>query len=353
MISDAWARRTAAEWHGGQGSALYLLASSGATHDPRHGWDDVLAAIAAAADGRQLTAAARRDLADLAAYVTGVGPRGPQDGWAALPWPNTEDPWVTAYTAAGAALHAGGWALTGSVHPQADWLDFTDTWEAALTRNGRPAAVVRGPDGGPSAWRDIDHRLWADVNVALARGFVTAAEQAGTDVRTALAGLAHVEVLGVEDLSASAVTATFLYEGFRDWVQVNDPDQARVLVVGGAIEQAELMARYAPVVDTAAAVALAEDPAGRDRPGVLEYEVINPVGAWLAEQAATRARYTGQAGDDGTPATLTAAAATTRTLTQAFLGTPTPPQRRATPTAVAGTLPAAHRADTRTQGARL
>ena len=40
MISDAWARRTAAEWHGGQGSALYLLASSGATHDARHDLGD-------------------------------------------------------------------------------------------------------------------------------------------------------------------------------------------------------------------------------------------------------------------------------------------------------------------------
>ena len=40
MISDAWARRTAAEWHGGQGSAVYLLASSGATHDARHDLGD-------------------------------------------------------------------------------------------------------------------------------------------------------------------------------------------------------------------------------------------------------------------------------------------------------------------------
>ena len=108
------------------------------------------------------------------------------------------------------------------------------------------------------------------------------------------------------------------------------------------------MARYAPVVDTAAALALAEDPQGRDRPGVLEYEVINPVGAWLAEQAAARARYTGQAGDDGTPATLTAAAATPPApCTQAFLGTPphrggAPPRPRC-----AATLPAAYRADTR------
>ena len=227
-------------------------------------------------------------MGDLLAYVTAVGARGPQQGWADLPWPTSEDPWVAAYTAAGAALHAGGWALTGSTHPQADWLDFTDTWQAALTHHGHPAAVVRGPDGGPGAWAQVDHRLWTQVDPALARGFITATGQAGTDVRAALTGLAHIEQVGLE-LTGSPVTATFLYEGYRDWVAAHDPDQERVLAVGGAIEQAQLMARYAPVVDTAAALALAEDPQGRDRPGVLEYEVINPVGWWLAEQQRRRA----------------------------------------------------------------
>ena len=142
------------------------------------------------------------------------------------------------------------------------------------------------------------------------------------------------------------MTATFLYEGFRDWVAAHDPDQERVLAVGGAIEQAHLMARYAAVVDTAAALAIAEDPQGRDRPGVPEYEVINPVGAWLAEQAAG-----GQVGSDGLPATPTAVATTTRTRTQAFLADTAAPERRATPPVVSVT-PAATR-PRHTQGARL
>ena len=166
----------------------------------------------------------------------------------------------------GAALHAGGWALTGSTHPQADWLDFTDTWAAALTHDGHPAAVVRGPDGGPGAWAQVDHQLWTQVDPALARGFITATGQAGTDVRAALTGLAHIEQVGLE-LTASPVTATFLYEGYRDWVAAHDPDQERVLAVGGAVEQAQLMARYAPVVDTAAGVAPADTPRAGTGPG--------------------------------------------------------------------------------------
>ena len=352
MISDAWARRTAAEWHGGQASALYMLASSGATHDARHGLDTLLDEIdndrrnAELLQGGVRGAGQGRELGDLLAYVTAVGARGPQQGWADLPWPTSEDPWVSAYTAAGAALHAGGWALTGSTHPQADWLDFTDTWAAALTHHGHPAAVVRGPDGGPGAWAQVDHRLWTQVDPALARGFITATGQAGTDVRAALTGLAHIESLHLDELTGSPVTATFLYEGYRDWVAAHDPDQQRVLAVGGAIEQAQLMARYAPVVDTAAALALAEDPQGRDRPGVLEYEVINPVGWWLAEQSAG-----GPPGTDGLPATLTAVAGITRTRTQEFLATSTPPLRRATPGGAAAAVPATRPGTTHTQGA--
>ena len=166
MISDAWARRTAAEWHGGQSSALYMLASSGATHDAWHGLDDLLDEITAGSghvDADLLTGGDLGALADLCAYVTAVGPRGPQQGWAALPWPDVGDPLVAAYTAAGAALRVQGWALTGSAHRESDWLDFTDHWAAALTRHGHRAAVVRGPDGGPAAWAGVDHRLGATL----------------------------------------------------------------------------------------------------------------------------------------------------------------------------------------------
>ena len=204
---------------------------------------------------------------------------------------------------------------------------------------------MRGPDGGPGAWAQVDHQLWTQVDPALARGFITATGQAGTDVRAALTGLAHIEQVGLE-LTGSPVTATFLYEGYRDWVAAHDPDQERVLAVGGAIEQAQLMARYAPVVDTAAAVALAEDPQGRDRPGVLEYEVINPVGWWLAERSAA-----GPVGTDGLPATLTAVADATRTRTQEFLAASTPPLRRATPGGAPAAVPTTRTGNTLTQGA--
>lgn len=319
MISDAWARRIAADWHDGQGSALHMLASGGATHDGRWGWDDLLAAVERAGDQQvgadMLTGRDRRELGDLAAYITAAGPRGPVDGWAALPWPQAEDPWVGAYTAAGAVLGADGWALTVEDHPARDWLDHTDTWAGTLTHHGQPAATVRGPAGGPAAWPGVEHRLWGEVRPELARGFVTTAGRAGIDLRTALTGLAHVAAMRPDPRGASEVTATFLYEGFRDWVDRNDPHQQRVLRAGGAIEQAHLMARYAPVVDLAAALALAEDPDGRDRPGVLEYEVINPVGWWLAERTAE----TGQLDATGLPAAAAQAATATRGMTQAFL----------------------------------
>ena len=206
---------------------------------------------------------------------------------------------------------------------------------------------MRGPDGGPGAWAQVDHRLWTQVDPALARGFITAAGQAGTDVRAALTGLAHIESLHLDELTGGPVTATFLYEGYRDWVAAHDPDQERVLAVGGAIEQAHLMARYAPVVDTAAALALAEDPQGRDRPGVLEYEVINPVGAVAgrAERGPpTRHRRAASHPDRGRGRPPEPAP-------RSFLATTTPPPRRATPGGAAAAVPATRPGTTHTQGA--
>jgi hypothetical protein len=50
MISDAWARRIAADWHDGQGSAL-LHAGLRRGH-PRRSvvWDDLLAAVSGQGD---------------------------------------------------------------------------------------------------------------------------------------------------------------------------------------------------------------------------------------------------------------------------------------------------------------
>jgi hypothetical protein len=46
-ISAAEARRIAADWHGGQWSALYMFASAGVLHDGRWDRNDVLAEIRA------------------------------------------------------------------------------------------------------------------------------------------------------------------------------------------------------------------------------------------------------------------------------------------------------------------
>jgi hypothetical protein len=339
MISDAWARRTAAQWHAGQSSALHMLASSGATHDRRNSWEQLRAEIdndrrnADLLDGGG--AGRGRELGDLLAYVTAVGARGPQPGWATLEWPTTEDPWVGHYTAAGAALHQEGWAVRATdPHTGAD---PAVGWSAELTRHGQRAAVVCGPDGGPAAWPVVEPAAWTQADHALLAHFMQDIGWAGTDPRAALTGLAYLDSLGLTEAdTTSTVTGMFLYEGLRDWVERHDPHQDRIVRVGGAVEQAHLAAGYAATVATAAAIALAEDPRGRDRPGVLEYEVINPVGGWLAHRAAT-----GPLDDHGRPATGAQVAAITRTLTRDFLTDPTTPPRMATgPAAVTTAIPA-------------
>lgn len=147
------------------------------------------------------------------------------------------------------------------------------------------------------------------------------------------------------------VVAIFLYEGFRDWVAAHDQvagrlpadqpggraaavDQlARVEAqIGGAIEAAHLMAHYAPVVDATMVAELAADPGGRDRPGVAEYEVVNPVGEWIAG-------YIGLG--HGQPPTEHVVLVT-RSLTRGFLDRTTPTSGadaadlRTNPAAVAG-----------------
>lgn len=80
-LSDGAARRIASDWHGGQASALYMLASTGATTDPRYSVDDLLAEVeCAASDATEGTA----ELDMLAEYVRTVGPRGPVADWANL-----------------------------------------------------------------------------------------------------------------------------------------------------------------------------------------------------------------------------------------------------------------------------
>ncbi len=86
-ISDGRARRIASDWHGGQGSALYMFASTGATRDKRYTVEDVRIAIEyqllphIVADSERHWPHAGEELRELYAYVKSVGNRGPVEGW--------------------------------------------------------------------------------------------------------------------------------------------------------------------------------------------------------------------------------------------------------------------------------
>lgn len=88
-ISDLEARQIAAEWHGGQFSALYSFQSTGNTRGEDGTSEDLLDEINGNLEHVNLTPEhfdepeleAQR-LADLYAYVVAVGPRGPVPGWA-------------------------------------------------------------------------------------------------------------------------------------------------------------------------------------------------------------------------------------------------------------------------------
>jgi hypothetical protein len=85
MISDQEARRIACGWHGGGGSALYALCSTGAINTARDGHD----AYGEAQNAIYVNfgeASNRDDLLALRSYIVANGPRGPVDGWGAMPW---------------------------------------------------------------------------------------------------------------------------------------------------------------------------------------------------------------------------------------------------------------------------
>lgn len=89
-ITDGQARRIASDWHGGQWSPLYMLASTGATKDSRYRLSDVVVAIQREllperlAESERLFPGAGRDLRALLAYVRAAGARGPVPGWSDL-----------------------------------------------------------------------------------------------------------------------------------------------------------------------------------------------------------------------------------------------------------------------------
>jgi hypothetical protein len=83
MISDLDARRIASDWHGGQGTALYAFASTGAI-DTARADHDLLREVNATIKAEHPPVG--HDLYILYAYVHNHNARGPQPGWNDLTW---------------------------------------------------------------------------------------------------------------------------------------------------------------------------------------------------------------------------------------------------------------------------
>lgn len=99
MITDLEARKIASEWHGGQASALYAFASTGAINAARPDHDiytEVRACIEGCKptirdteqpiDERRATFREFNKLQQLEVYLDRAGTRGPQPGWSDLRW---------------------------------------------------------------------------------------------------------------------------------------------------------------------------------------------------------------------------------------------------------------------------
>lgn len=80
-LTDLDARKLACDWHGGGGSALYALCSTGAMRQPA-----LSAELGRARYVNGDDAPNAAELRALAAYVDRHGPRGPVAGWSDLPW---------------------------------------------------------------------------------------------------------------------------------------------------------------------------------------------------------------------------------------------------------------------------
>jgi hypothetical protein len=79
VITDGQARTIASDWHGGQASALYALASSGAIPDVEAVRREISTDLATVDVGKE-----RRPLLALDTYVREAGQRDRQPGWASL-----------------------------------------------------------------------------------------------------------------------------------------------------------------------------------------------------------------------------------------------------------------------------
>jgi len=77
VLTDSEARKIACEWHGGQGSPLYALCSTGAINKQTTKEIDITIGLQPLTDEPNI-----RELESLRQYVSFHGTRGPIDGWA-------------------------------------------------------------------------------------------------------------------------------------------------------------------------------------------------------------------------------------------------------------------------------
>ena len=115
----------------------------------------------------------------------------------------------------------------------------------------------------------------------------------------------------LDDARGDYVTAMFLFEGFRDYVNDAQNDsgygylsmssttnrkaykraQSIDSYLGGVIEQAHALSEVVPVVRKEIdAIVEAYTEGDIDYFGVLEYEVTNPLGHWLADYVGKKGR---------------------------------------------------------------
>jgi hypothetical protein len=78
MIDDRTAQRIASDWHSGQSSALYALASTGAIADHALHEIDCLSVDAQSYEDYETV---RSEIDDIWDYCESNGPRGPVPGW--------------------------------------------------------------------------------------------------------------------------------------------------------------------------------------------------------------------------------------------------------------------------------
>lgn len=80
-MTDIDARKAASSWHGGGGTSMYRLASTGAIDSVSGLVHETMSNVTFHTSNEDM-----QELLSLRNYITDHGPRGPVDGWADLNW---------------------------------------------------------------------------------------------------------------------------------------------------------------------------------------------------------------------------------------------------------------------------